>query len=94
MKEAGQMETMKKLETVGFYPITQLKIKKIHSEFMMWFYEKFHPSQLKVQLEGRKFLYICENDVKRVYKLPMGPRSIASAKSTKEDIDALRGEHL
>ncbi|GAA0143418.1 hypothetical protein LIER_04107 [Lithospermum erythrorhizon] len=92
MKENEEIQRMDGLKTVGFFGMTQMKLKRIHSDSIEWICDKFNPTQLKVDLGEGKFLSLSEEDVHRGYKLPRGPRKIELSTCTKEEVDGLKKE--
>ncbi|GAA0184137.1 hypothetical protein LIER_42521 [Lithospermum erythrorhizon] len=92
MKANGEIQRMDGLKAVGFFGMTQIKLKRIHSDFIEWICYKFNPTKLKVDLGDEKFLSLNEEDVHKVYKLPQRLRRIELSTCAKEDVAGLKKE--
>ncbi|GAA0161212.1 hypothetical protein LIER_17577 [Lithospermum erythrorhizon] len=92
VEENKDIQKIDLLKIVGFFGITKMKLRRIHSEFIVWMCDNFIPSQLKVDLGQGKFLSLNEGDVNRLYNLPWGPKRIELFRCAKEEIEALRKE--
>ncbi|GAA0173799.1 hypothetical protein LIER_41592 [Lithospermum erythrorhizon] len=53
MEENKEIQKMDGLKTVGFFGMTKMKLRRIHSEFIEWICDNFNSTQLKVDL-GKK----------------------------------------
>ncbi|GAA0172701.1 hypothetical protein LIER_26472 [Lithospermum erythrorhizon] len=76
MEENKEIKRMDGLKIVGFFGMTKMKLRRIHSDFIEWMCDKFNPTQLKVDLGKGKFLSLNELDVHRVYNMSRRPRRI------------------